>query len=193
MTQEEEQIIIKKVIAGDTPAFSALVNHYKDMAVLLAYNILLNQEDAEETAQDSFVRACICLHLFRAKARFSTWLYRIVVNMALNRKKIKKHHVVEVTEAIDNELYSDTHEIYARHISAEHRKHIRFALQSLDDKERLCITLFYLNELSVGEIHELTGISTSNIKVLLFRGRKNLYTALNKYLKNEITNLLNQL
>jgi RNA polymerase sigma factor (sigma-70 family) len=190
VTDHNEQLVIKNVIAGDAQAFAVLVNTYKDMAVLLAYNILLNQEDAEEVAQDAFIKAYTSLDSFKADARFSTWLYRIVVNTALNKKKVKKQHYLELTGEMSEELPSVMDAIQALQFTSEHRKHIQSALQALRINERLCITLYYLNELSVEEVHELTGISNSNIKVLLYRGRKNLYMALHKHLKHEITNLI---
>lgn len=177
-------------MAGDTQAFSALVNAYKDMAVLLAYNILLNQEDAEEAAQDAFVKAFASLSSFKREARFSTWLYRIVVNTALNKKKLKKHALVAITDATSEELPLNTNATLVSQMAREHRKYIQLALQTLSVNERLCLTLYYLNELPVQEIRDLTDISVSNIKVLLHRGRKNLYAALNKHLKGEITNLM---
>jgi RNA polymerase sigma factor (sigma-70 family) len=190
VTNQKEQIIIKNVVAGDVHAFAVLVNTYKDMAVILAYNILLNQEDAEEVAQDAFVKAYSSLYSFKAGSKFSTWLYRIIVNTALNKKKLKKHRTIEITESLNDELPAGVNTILATQIMVEHRKHIQLGLRSINDNERLCITLYYLNELSVEEIHKLTAIRTSNIKVLLYRGRKNLYTALQKHLKNEITNLI---
>lgn len=190
MADQHEQIIIKSVLGGDANAFAALVNTYKDMAVNLAYTILLNQEDAEEVAQDAFVKAYASLYSFRAGSKFSTWLYRIVVNTALNKKKLKKHHTIEITDALRDELPPGMNTIFATQIAAEHKKQVQLALGSLNDKERLCITLYYLHELSVDEIRDLTSITTSNIKVLLYRGRKNLYTALHKHLKGEITSLI---
>jgi RNA polymerase sigma factor (sigma-70 family) len=190
VTNQKELIIIESVLAGDTRAYAALVDLYKDMAVILSYNILLNREDAEEVAQDAFVKAYRSLHSFKGNARFSTWLYRIVVNTALNKKKIKKHYPEEITGSLNDELSSDVNDILALQITAEHRKHIQRAMQSLNVNERLCVTLYYLNELSVEEIRELTGITAANIKVLLYRGRKSLYNALQKNLKNEITNLI---
>lgn len=186
----KEQIIIAQVAAGNTQAFAALVDAYKDMAVLLAYNILLNREDAEEVAQDAFVKAYTSLHTFKGDARFSTWLYRIVVNTALNKRRLKKHYAMEITEALSDELPSDITTIPAAQITAEHRKYIQSALQSLQLNERLCISLYYLHELSVGEIRSMTDISAPNIKVLLHRGRKKLYTALRRQLKTEINNFI---
>lgn len=186
MTEQQEQIIIHKIIAGDANAFACLVDNYKNMAVFLACNILLNQQDAEEVAQDAFVKAYAALPSFKADSRFSTWLYRIVVNTALNKQKLKKQYWLEITD----EQVTGEDEILANHITSEHKKYIQTALRLLSVNERLCITLYYLNELSIGEIHDLTQISHSNIKVLLHRGRKNLYAALRQHLKREITNLI---
>jgi RNA polymerase sigma factor (sigma-70 family) len=190
VADQKEQIIIKNVLAGNAHAFAVLVNTYKDMAVILAYNILLNQEDAEEVAQDAFVKAYSSLYSFKADSKFSTWLYRIIVHTALNKKKLKMHYAVEITESLIDKLPAVVNTSLASQIMLERRKHIQLGLRSLKDNERLCITLYYLNELSVEEIHELTAITTSNIKVLLYRGRKNLYTALHKRLKSEIADLI---
>ena len=190
MTDFEEQILIKNIVAGNAKAFAVIVDAYKDMSVLLAYNIVLNQEDAEEVAQDSFLKAYSALNSFRAESRFSTWFYRIVVNTALNKKDLKRHKAVEITQGLSNKLTSGINETFAAETTGEQRKHIQAALQKINANERLCLTLYYLNELSVEEIHELTRISTSNIKVLLYRGRKNLYTAMHKHLKHEMTKLI---
>ena len=192
MTADKEQILISSVLGGNTQAFAELVNTYKDMAVLLAYNILLNHEDADEVALDAFVKAYTALRTFKAGARFATWLYRIVVNTALNKKKLKKHYAIELTAALGEQLPADGNAVRAMQITGEHRKHIQAALQTLSLNERLCITLHYLQELSVEEVRSLTGISTANVKVLLHRGRKNLYAALHKTLKGELTDLIKQ-
>lgn len=190
MNTPDDLHIIQNILAGNAGAYAGLVDRYKDMAVSLAYNILLNREDAEEVAQDAFVKAYSYLHSFKADAKFSTWLYRIIVNTALNRKKIKKQYAVEMTETMGEELPVDFDNLLATQITGEHRKHIQFALRSVNPNERLCITLYYLNELSVEEIHELTNISVSNIKVLLYRGRKSLFKSMQHYLKTEINNLI---
>jgi RNA polymerase sigma-70 factor (ECF subfamily) len=190
VTDEKEQIIIRNVVAGDASAFAVLVNTYKDMAVILAFNILSNQEDAEEVAQDAFLKAYSALYSFKAGSKFSTWLYRIIVNTALNKRKLKKHRTVEITESLSDELPATLNTSLATQVTVEYRKHIQLALTLLNNNERLCITLYYLNELSVEEIHDLTNISTSNIKVLLYRGRKNIYSALHRHLKTETMNLI---
>ncbi|HUQ96874.1 MAG TPA: sigma-70 family RNA polymerase sigma factor [Chitinophagaceae bacterium] len=182
--------MIQNIQAGDAQAFASLVHLYKDPAVSLAYSILLNQEDAEETAQDAFVKAYTSLHTFKGHSRFATWFYRIVVNTALNKHRLKKWEKEEITEAIEMTVPGDMENILAAQITADHKKQIQTALHALPANERLCLTLFYLQEMTVTEIAETTGLTASNIKVLLHRGRKNLYAALYKQLKTELTNFI---
>jgi RNA polymerase sigma factor (sigma-70 family) len=158
------------------------------MVFTLAYNIMLNREDAEEVAQDVFVKAFTSLSAFKQQSKFSTWLYRITVNTALNKKKVQKLVTVDMEENLSaDEQINDTVLLQEEH--KDMKQFIQQAMRALPDNERICITLFYLNELSVIEIGELTGITTSSIKVLLHRGRKHLYTELNNLLKTELNNL----
>ena len=188
MNTQEESTIIKKVLEGDVNAFAALVNEYKDLAVTLAYNILLNREDAEDVAQDSFIKAYSSLRSFKGNARFSTWLYRIVINTSLNKKKRKRLTVFineeEFTPATVNVIMPVGYSV------ADQKKYIQLAIGRLNEAERICITLYYLNELAVEEISELTKYSVANIKVLLYRGRRHLYEVLHQLLKDEIKNII---
>jgi RNA polymerase sigma factor (sigma-70 family) len=190
VTDNSDLIIIKKVLAGNRNAYALLVDRYKDMAVGLAYNILLNREDAEEIAQDAFVKAYGSLYTYRATAKFSTWLYRIVVNCALNKKKLKKYAVVNLDTTTQNILEEEAGDGLQSMMQQASKEHIQAALQTISDNERICISLYYLSELSVEEIHAVTGIMASNIKVLLYRGRKSLYASLKQRLKQEIRDLI---
>ena len=190
MANNNDLLVIQKVLNGDVHAYATLVDNYKDMAVALAYNILLNREDAEEVAQDAFIKAYHSLYSFKATAKFSTWLYRIIVNTALNKKKLKKYHTVTIDNSFRTEQVFDAGYYPEDKMANADKKHIQAALKLVSENERICISLYYLDELSVEEIHEITGIRTSNIKVLLYRGRKSLYNALQQLLKNEITDLI---
>jgi RNA polymerase sigma-70 factor (ECF subfamily) len=182
--------IIQIVLAGDTAMYSVLVNRYKNKVFSLAYAIVSNREDAEEIAQDAFVKAFKGLPSFEERSSFSTWMYRIVVNTALNKKKLKKLLTVDDTDWIkqDEPFGFDSLTAYLK--AGDQKKFIRIALDALNQQEKLCLTLFYLSELSVKEIQEITGILESNIKVLLLRGRKHLYEQLKKLLKSEVKNLI---
>ena len=188
MNHPTDHVIINKVLAGKVSAYSILVDKYSSMVFTLAYNIILNREDAEEVAQDAFVKAFTSLQSFKQQSKFSTWLYRIVVNTALNKKKLHKLVIIEMEEQVPGEELIDDYSL-PQYEKEDMRQFVQAAVRTLPDNERICITLFYLNELSVSEIGELTGITIANIKVLLHRGRKHLYNALHNLLKTELKDL----
>jgi RNA polymerase sigma-70 factor (ECF subfamily) len=190
VSNQNDFIIIEKVLNGDVSAFSFLVNTYKDMALTLAYNIVLNRQDAEEIVQDAFVRAFTGLKTFKGNSRFSTWFYRIVVNTSLNKRKLKKLNTITIEKYSEEELLNSIPTGLAHYNKDELKSFIKTALNTLPEAERICITMYYLNELTVDEINLITGFSQSNIKVLLFRGRKDLYHRLKDILKDEIHHLI---
>ncbi len=190
VNHQTDELIITRILKGDSAAYGALVTKYSNMVFTLAYNIILNREDAEEVAQDAFLKAFNALPSFKKQSTFPTWLYRIVVNVALNKKKLKKFIVADINEEITTEEDYKIYPLLEQYESRDQKKFIQLAISALREDERICITMFYLNELSVSEIHELTQISVANIKVLLHRGRKHLYAQLNNLLKTEIKNLM---
>ena len=114
-------------------------------------------------------------------------MYRIVVNTALNKQKRSKLLYVEHPEELHDEAVEDSFTGIRYH---EQKKYIRQALLSLSEAERICITLYYINELNIAEIGEITGFTVSNIKLLLYRGRKHLYSEFDRVLKLELKDIL---
>lgn len=184
---------IERILRGDTVAFRELVNRHKDFAFTLAYRILNSREDAEEAAQDAFVRAYNGLATFNREAKFTTWLYRIVVNCALTvqqrRKKptedIENVHVIAKYEA--TKRANDTSDSLK---NKEQKFYIQKALKLLSPDDVTMITLFYLKENSLEEIAETVGIETNTVKVKLHRARKRLAEAMQNLLKGEAKNLI---
>ena len=189
MTSQDEFIIIKKVTEGDVSAFSVLVDNYKDAAIALAFNIVLNREDAEDIVQEAFIKAYSSLRSFKGHSRFSTWFYRIVLNTSLNKRKLKRPDTIAIEDG-DDDLEANAFNALSRFNNKEQKKAIQSALKVLNESERICITMYYLTELSIEEIAELTGFTSSNIKVLLHRSRKLLYQELQRLLKNEMKDLI---
>ena len=89
-TFRDDSYYVRKVLKGDRQAFAVLVDKHKSMAFKLAMGIAKNKEDAEEIAQDSFLKAFEALPKFNADSKFSTWLYRIVYNTAISKIRKKK-------------------------------------------------------------------------------------------------------
>jgi len=98
MEHKEDGQYIKRVLNGETNAYAFLVNKYKPMVFSLALRMLKNREDAEEVAQDAFVKAYQSLSQFRGGARFSTWLYRIVYNTAVSRFRRSSYEVLSIDD-----------------------------------------------------------------------------------------------
>ena len=171
--QNDDNQLINRILDGAVQEYSILIDRHKDLAFTLAYRLLSNREDAEEAVQDAFVKAYRNLKGFRQDSRFSTWLFRIVYNTAISKKRTRKpgfQWIDELPFLKENLDRSDEEE----DTLAERGSLLERAIQRLPVDERALITLFYINESTVDEIHGITGLSKSNIKVKLFRARKKL-------------------
>lgn len=179
MTQKTDQDYILEIHSGNVNAYAMLVNKYKDMTFTLALRMVGNKEDAEEIAQDTFVKAYKALHTFKGTSKFSTWLYRIVYNTSLdyikkNKRVILSEHIDEIHEATIGTMQNAMSYIEAK----EKKELIEKALLQLPEEDRVLLTLFYFEELSLKEITEIVNISYQNVKIKLHRSRKKLYQIL---------------
>ena len=113
MTINDDQILINQIKDGNTHAFGQLVDQYKDLVFTLALRMLKNREEAEEVAQDTFIKTYKSLHRFKGDSKFSTWIYRVAYNTCLdrikkNRKYLNDVEINEITsrqvQTIDNAL-----------------------------------------------------------------------------------------
>ncbi len=191
MDKTTDQIYIDKVLQGETNAFAYLVNKYKNLAYTVALKIVRNHEDAEEIAQDSFVKAYTQLHTFKGESKFSTWLYTIIYRNSISKIRKKKINTVDVDDYIieNHKADFDFPQIEALK-SEEQKKYVTEAINKLSENDALLITLYHLNECSVEEIEEITGLTKTNIKVKLFRIRKKLYNELSLLLKDEVKEII---
>lgn len=167
----EERVYVEKVLSGNTSAFAYFVNNYQGMAINIAYRICENMQDAEDVVQESFVKAYKNLHTFRLESKFSTWFYRIVFNTAVTLTKAKMWVVDDEVESVAADLSSDldTHNKIEMNETSEI---VSYVLSKMPKAYGLTLSLFYLEDNSVKEIAEITGLNDSNVKVMLFRARK---------------------
>lgn len=179
--------LIERIIKGDPIAYRSLVDRHKDYAFTIAYRILGVREDAEEAAQDAFVRAFNGIAAFNREAKFTTWFYRIVVNAALTIQQKKKIATEDIDNAFQLRGDANTSENYKRQ---EQRHYIAKALRQLPPDDVTMITLFYLKEHSLEEISEIVGIETNTVKVKLHRARKRLADVMESMLQGEVQSLL---
>jgi RNA polymerase sigma-70 factor (ECF subfamily) len=148
-----------------------------------------NREDAEEIAQDAFVKGYRSLGSFRRDAKFSSWLYRIVFNAAVARIRRRRPASVSLDDAAFAAEPGMEAEGPAQLMQKERRACIAKAMSALDPSEAAVVTLFYLEEQGVAEISESTGLSASNVKVKLHRSRKKLQEILGRMLEGELEGL----
>ncbi|MBD3636963.1 MAG: RNA polymerase sigma factor [Crocinitomicaceae bacterium] len=187
MKEGEVHTIIAEVISGNTHEFARLVDEYKQMVYSLCMKMAQNSEDAEEIAQDSFVKAFKGLHKFEKKSKFSTWLYQITYFTAVNHLRKRKPEIDD--QYLKIEQFEDT-SLPDELSKSDQKKLISEALQHLKPKERAVINLFYLEELEIKEVSQITKLSESNVKVSLLRARKKLYGIIQIILKNELNSIL---
>jgi len=188
MNYKGDTVYIEQVLSGNVNAFSYIVDHHKNKAYNLAFRICCNHEEAEEVAQDSFMKAYRSLGSFKMKSSFSTWLFRIVYNTAISNVRIKKKGTLSLED-----FPADATDFIGENPSEEEAEKeyrtalVNFALQKLNDDERGLISLFYYEELSTDEVAAVTGMTASNVKVRLFRVRQKMLETIEKVEKKKIS------
>lgn len=182
---------IEKTLAGDQSAFRVLVEKHQGMVYTIALRILKDKEDAEEVAQDTFVKAYQKLDSFKGGSKFSTWLYSIVYNTSISRTRKKRMDIQEVDNLADNaQLATSNNELLMELGRNEQQKFLQMALAALPSVDAAVLSMYYLEEQNVEEVSEATGLSRSNVKVKLHRGRQRLQVELEKLLHGEAQNLV---
>lgn len=185
ITPEEENQLLNRILAGDTQAYARLVDKHKSFAYTIAVKVLGNRAEAEEAAQDAFIKAFQYLKNFNRQARFSTWLYRIVFNTAISYKRKHKpaFESIEKTAIPQGSL--------AEYELEQHDKlqFVHKAMQALNEADRLALQLFYLNEFSLEEVAAITTQHVNTIKVRVHRARQRLADELKRILREEAITL----
>ena len=182
-----EKELIKRVQNGNVNAFSTLVDRHKNMVYSLVFKLIKSSEDAEEVAQDSFLKAFKSIKQFKGNSKFSTWLYKIAYFTAINH--LRKHKMLQVPIDISSFENNDK-SVIDKLNENDQKEYIDKALNYLKPIERNLITLFYLEEFSNKDIQYITGLSESNIKVSLMRTRKKLFGIMKTMLSGELETIL---
>jgi RNA polymerase sigma-70 factor (ECF subfamily) len=181
--RSDEELIVR-TLAGDQEAYGVLVERYSDFAYTIALRVVGNEQDAEDVAQEAFVRAHRALGRFRGDSKFSSWLYRITVNRALTHIKRRRRRPDTV------EMHSSPHveaEVTSRGsgddpgrglMESEFAQRVREAVGQLPPRYRAVVTLFYLEERSYKEVAEVLGVPMGTLKTHLHRARAMLKQAL---------------
>lgn len=187
MKFREDPYYIRMILSGDTAAYRGLVEKHQDLVYTIVHRIISSAEEAEEVAQDVFVKAYSKLSGFKGEAKFSTWLYRIAYNTAVSHTRKKKIEFLAMDEeVIVNHSEEDVQQEVMGLSTEEQNKLIKKALAILPRTDSLMITLFYYHGKDIEEISEIVGLTQSNVKVKLFRIRKRLFKEMNEIIDSNI-------
>lgn len=187
---EKDVLYIDRVLAGDTKSYSYLVEKYKDKTYSLILGIVKNSEDAEEVAQDAFVKAFNALESFKKESSFSTWLYRIAYNSALTKIRSQKPIHDSIDENVSNLNNDVVNSAFAELVKDDRKKYLKAALDRLTSEERLIVDLYYSEEKDLSEIAQIIGITHGSIRVKLLRVRNKLKDILNNILNTDAREVL---
>lgn len=179
----DDRILVQRAQAGDRVAFKALFERYQRRAYALAFGVVRNQDDALDVVQDAFIKAHRHLDKFEGQASFYTWLYRIVMNLAIDHlRKHRRHNPVDFTDQTSEEGVSDDALLPkiiggnpARALmDREIRERISDALDALSDNHRAVLVMRELDGLSYEEMAVAMQCSKGTIMSRLFHARKNM-------------------
>lgn len=165
--------LIERARAGDPAAWRQLIEEQQNYVYSVAFSLMRRPEDAADLTQEAFLRLCQVIGSFRGETRFTTWLYRLVVNLGLDtlrrRGRSKEAFlddetidVPDVDPLIDPALIADRQETAAR---------VRAALNELPAAYRLALTLYYFQELRYEEIANVLSLPLNTVKAHIRRGR----------------------
>ncbi|MBK9735955.1 MAG: sigma-70 family RNA polymerase sigma factor [Saprospiraceae bacterium] len=169
--------MVKLLQTGDRRAINTFVDSYGQFIYHVCYKVLLNAFEAEEAAQDTVMKVLKALDTFEPSYSLKAWCYTIAFRTAIDfKRKIRRHEDLSSSPELSNDSYADQN----MH-NKETRYGIEMLLRHLDDESRSVISLFYLEEKNIKEVIDITGLTESNVKIKLFRARKELAKHAEKY------------
>jgi len=175
----DDRALIARAAQGDAQAFAELVRRHQGWVRRLAFRYTRQGQDAEELAQEIFLRAWRHARSFRGEAAFATWLYRLAVNACLNFRAGRRARPEPLP--LSEELESGEPAVGAGISAAEREVRLRQALASLPARQRLALVLASFEDKSYEEIAAAMGTSLSSVESLLFRARRGLAAALRPF------------
>ena len=191
MEKKTDEYYIREILKVDSGSFSVLVEKYCHLAFSLSMKLLNQREEAEEAAQDSFIRAYNSLKSFQNNSTFKTWFFRIVYNTSISRLRKRKNTEIRIEDVTISDSEIQATESAVDQLNAEDRqKYLGIGLSRLDEEEQALLTMYYYDDFSMDEISVVTGLTVSNVKVKIYRTRKKLLQELRFVLKDEIISIL---
>jgi RNA polymerase sigma-70 factor, ECF subfamily len=180
MTRTDIQLMLD-VKAGDESSFALLLQKYRSPLVNFLFRMVRDTATAEDLAQEVFLRVYRARKQYSPSAKFTTWLFRIATNLALNSVRDNRHHQMEVSLDAPTEEDQAPTELPTRElrideymVERDRSEFIRRTIAALPEKQRVAVLLHKYEEMDYGEIAKILDCSESALKSLLFRAYENL-------------------
>lgn len=175
----KDGVLINKAVSGDLDAFQQIVQEHQTLVYRSAFRILADEEDARDATQECFIRVWKNLYTFDATKRFTTWLYKIIVNVCYD--ELRKAYRRRKRSLNDREFsLADQCDIETETMNAELAHKIHLVSEGLKPRQRMVFALRDLQGLDMHDIAEILGISVSAVKSNLFYARKNIREKMRK-------------
>jgi RNA polymerase sigma-70 factor (ECF subfamily) len=165
-----DQLIVSQVVSGQKDMFRLLVRRHERAVYGMGLSFFRNKEDASDFCQEVFLKAYQNLSNFERRSRFSTWLYKIAYNTALNEVNRRKEYLSLADENMEMISSGDTPEKTALRNAA--KEAVNAAIKELPERFGVCIDLFFFYDRSYKEIEVITGIPVNTIKSHVFRAKR---------------------
>lgn len=187
----EEMNLVKRARRGDLTAYDELVRRYQERIYATIYHMTANHEDANDLAQEAFIKAFQALRSFKGGSSFYTWVYRIAVNKTINFLKQRKHKPLMSLDDLDFNAEHDPDLVALISDKTPRREagltelqeKLNAALQRLSEPHRLVVTLHDVQGLSHEEIAKIMDCNIGTVRSRLFYARQQLQAYLSDYLK----------
>jgi RNA polymerase sigma-70 factor, ECF subfamily len=187
----EEMVLVRRARQGDLSAYDELVRRYQERIYATIYHMTSNHEDANDLAQEAFIKAFHALKSFKGGSSFYTWVYRIAVNKTINFLKQRKNKAQMSLDDVDFNAEHDpdlvaliSEKTPRREINlAELQQKLNAAMQKLSEPHRLVVTLHDVQGLSHDEIAKIMNCNIGTVRSRLFYARQQLQAYLSDYLK----------
>ncbi len=182
--RDNDGALVERAKGGDEDAFASLVHRHRDRAFAVAYRLVREREDALDVAQEAFVRAYQSLRGFKGEARFSTWLHRIVVNLALDHLRRQAHHEAweykdaRALEEAAHQVVAPTPDPHQAVEATEMRRLIQKGMADLPAEQRTALVLREIEGLSYKEIARAMRCSIGTVMSRLHYARRKMQAAL---------------
>lgn len=162
--------LVQSALSGDNTSFETIVTRYKNLVYSVVLRMVADAEDANDIAQEVFIKIYRNLDKYSPEFKFSTWVIRIATNAVIDFRRKKKQEFVSIDE-METEL-PDVSTPENTYLKTEGKQELMDAISSLDDMYKMPIILYHIEGMSYQEISSVLGVSMSKIKNRIFRGRR---------------------